>query len=265
MEEKIMATLSVERELQDEFRVIEYDRGNGDVHFHSQIEICIVEDGSVEALINNNTRTLSRGDIAISLRYDSHRYISKDRAHYSVLLMPSDVCEKFYAAIQTAQLSGHFICRSERSEICLEYLAKIKEDIANDLERMGYLYLILGIIKEELLSEATQELSDSELLSKILLYVHKNYNKELTLSSIAKVFGYHPGYISSYFKSRLDIGLSSYINVIRLKNAIQLMQTTNYNVTRISLECGFNSTRTFYRAFRNEFGCSPTEYASRLN
>ena len=71
-----VATLSVERELQDGLRVIEYDVGNGEIHFHSQIEICIVESGSVEALVNNSKTTLYPGDMAVSLSYDSHRYIS---------------------------------------------------------------------------------------------------------------------------------------------------------------------------------------------
>ena len=58
MGEKMTATLSIERELKDELRIIEYGVGNGDFHFHSQIELCIVEEGSVDALVNNRAATL---------------------------------------------------------------------------------------------------------------------------------------------------------------------------------------------------------------
>ena len=92
----------------------------------------------------------------------------------------------------------------------------------------------------------------------------KNYSKNLTQQSIAKAFGYHPAYISGYFKSRLDIGMSRYINVIRLNCAVQLMRKKKFNMTEIALECGFNSVRTFYRAFRQEFGCSPGDYMANL-
>ena len=57
MNQKI-ATLSLERELNDELQIIEYEVGNGDIHFHSKIEICVVEKGVVEALVNNSKKIL---------------------------------------------------------------------------------------------------------------------------------------------------------------------------------------------------------------
>jgi len=260
---ELTATLSIERELDDEFRIIEYRVGNGEVHFHSQIEICIVEEGSIEALVNNSKTTLEKGDVAVSLSYDSHRYFSKGDVKYCVMLLPSNICEKFHAMLNNKSIATPFICHSIHRDLFLEYLTWIKKGEINELTRLGYLYLILGLIKEEILDVVNSYDTDSELLSALLLYIHKNYSKNLTLSSIAKAFGYHPGYISSYFKSHLDIGISRYINIIRLKNAVFLMHQNKYTVTQIALECGFCSTRTFYRAFHTEFGCSPKEYISK--
>jgi AraC-like DNA-binding protein len=119
---------------------------------------------------------------------------------------------------------------------------------------------MLGFIKESLSSESFKDISDSELLSRLFLYIHKNYNKKLSLSSISKAFGYHPAYISTYFKTCVNISIIRYINIVRLKNAVLLMQQSKYIVTQIAMDCGFSSTRTFYRVFRQEFGCSPKEY-----
>lgn len=259
--DKNLATLSIERELKDELRIIEYEVGNGDVHFHSQIEICIVENGSIDALVNNAKKILHKGDMAISLSYDSHRYISIGDARYCVLILPNDICEKFYDILQTNNLAAPFICNSPRRESILKYVAHAKEE-TNKLTLLGYAYLLLGIIKEEIPTAEAKDDSDSELLSRLLLYIHDNYHKDLTLSSISRAFGYHPVYISSYFKSHLDIGISRYINIIRLKHAILLMRQKKQTVTQIALECGFCSTRTFYRTFNKEFGCSPKEYMS---
>lgn len=262
MKEKMTATLSIERELKDELRVIEYDVGNGDFHFHSQVEICIVEDGTVEALVNNSQTTLEKGDIAVSLPYDPHRYIAKDGVRYSVLVIPSEMGVRFCSDMK--RLTSPFLKCSESNSAVLEHLSSLKKPGNCELDNLGFVYLILGTIKKELLSESKENSCDKELLSALLLYIHKNFGKNLTLSSIAKAFGYHPAYISSYFKTRLDIGISRYISVIRLNNAVQLMRKKKYNVTEIALECGFNSARTFYRAFRQEFGCSPGEYIANL-
>ena len=263
--EKIFATLSLERELRDELQIIDYEVGNGDIHFHSQIEICIVEKGTVEALVNNSKKLLQRGDVAIALSYDSHRYVSNDNAGYCVLILPGDVCEKFYSIMQAQNLSSPFICGERCNTRIMECLSYIKKESTNKLLCLGYIYLMLGLIKDELSADIQKNNSNSELLSRLLIYIHKNYNKKLTLSSISKVFGYHPAYISSYFKAELNIGIMRYVNVVRLKNAVLLMRQKKQTVTQIAMDCGFSSTRTFYRAFRQEFGCSPKDYKEKLS
>ena len=263
MKERIGATLSIERELEDALAVVEYSVGNGDFHFHSRVEICIVESGTVDALINNSQRILRAGDIAVSLGYDSHRYITRDVARYSVLVLSFAMSEKFYAAIGTESLQCPFIRKSTGTARVPEYLANLKGEVESELARLGYAYLILDAVRTQLLAEPPSDTPDRELLSSLLIYIHKNYGKKLTLSSLSRVFGYHPGYISAYFKSCLDIGIARYINMIRLKNALRLMREGKHNVTEIALDCGFNSTRTFYRAFQNEFQCSPKEYLAR--
>ena len=70
-------------------------------------------------------------------------------------------------------------------------------------------------------------------------------------------------FISKYFKSNLDIGLIRYINILRLKNAIKLMLTKQYNITQCAMESGFNTLRTFYRVFSEEFSCTPKEYLKK--
>lgn len=259
MDQKI-ATLSLERELKDKLQIIDYEVGNGDIHFHSSIEICIVEEGTVEALVNNSKKMLQKGDVSIALSYDSHRYVSNDNSRYCVLILPRDMCEKFYSVMQNKNLSSSFICGSECNTKIMEYLSFVKKENTKDLLRLGYIYLMLDLIKEELSADASKDIPDSELLSRLLIYIHKNYNKRLTLTSISKAFGYHPAYLSSYFKSELNIGIMRYVNVVRLKNAVILMQQKKQTATQIAMDCGFSSMRTFYRVFRREFGCSPQEY-----
>lgn len=262
---KMIATLSIEREFNDELLVIHYDVGNGDLHFHSGMEICIVETGKVEAFVNNSKSILKAGDIAISMPYDSHCYVSNEQSKYCVLVLPAEMSNKVTAILKSRNLSLPFIIDSENREKILELLAQIKKEKNNELTCFGFAYLILGWITNGTSAATPSGELNSELLSKLLLYIHDNYDKSLTLNSIATAFGYHPAYISAYFKSRLDMCISRYINIIRLKNAVLLMRQKKYTMTQIAFDCGFHSTRTFYRAFHKELGCSPSEYASKLN
>ena len=98
----------------------------------------------------------------------------------------------------------------------------------------------------------------------MLLYVNENFKSEITLVTLASKFGYHKSYVSRYFKQCFQVGFCEYLSAIRLKNALILMNEQKYSITHCALESGFNSMRTFYRVFREEFGCSPGEYLERL-
>lgn len=261
---KMVATLSIERELNDKLLVIEYEEGNGDVHFHAGVEICIVEDGKIEAFVNNAKRTLTSGDISIALPYDSHSYVSCGKSKYCVLVLTAEMSDKFTAILKSGNSPIPFIVDSSNKSAILENLSEIKMEKENVLLSLGYAYLILGLIANGTYTPIPSEDVDAELLSRLLLYIHDNSDKSLTLNSISAAFGYHPAYISAYFKSRLDMCISRYINIIRLKNAVLLMKQNVYSITQIAYDCGFNSTRTFYRAFNKEFGCSPKEYIKEM-
>ncbi len=51
-----------------------------------------------------------------------------------------------------------------------------------------------------------------------------------------------------------------YLNHIRLEYAIQLIKTSNAPLTDVWAESGFNSQRSFNRAFMEIMGTTPREY-----
>ena len=119
---------------------------------------------------------------------------------------------------------------------------------------------ILGLIAKNVVFAENETGVTDDLISKILLYIHGNYTDNISLSSIAPRFGYNGSYISQLFKSCFNIGIARYINTLRLKNAVSLMQQRKYSTTYCAIESGFSSLRTFYRVFSSEFGCSPKVY-----
>ena len=99
--------------------------------------------------------------------------------------------------------------------------------------------------------------------SKILIYIHEHYTENISLASVAAHFGYNASYVSGLFKSSINLGILRYINLLRLKNVITLMQEQKHSTEFCVTESGFRSVRTFYRAFRETFGCSPKEYLEK--
>jgi signal transduction histidine kinase/DNA-binding response OmpR family regulator len=58
-------------------------------------------------------------------------------------------------------------------------------------------------------------------------------------------------------KSPLD-----FIKTIRLKRAAQLLEKSQFTISEIAYEVGFNNPKYFARTFRKEFGILPSEYAA---
>jgi len=60
-------------------------------------------------------------------------------------------------------------------------------------------------------------------------------------------------------KSLTDQSPTDFIKTIRLKQALELLQTRKYTVTEVSEQCGFSSVAYFSTVFRKHYGKSPSD------
>ena len=98
---------------------------------------------------------------------------------------------------------------------------------------------------------------------RIISYLHKNYQKNITNESLAKEFNYHPNYISSLIRTRTGMSLHRYFLHIRVRRAITLLETTDLSVTEIAREVGFCDVSYFSNYFRKVTGRAPKYYRKK--
>jgi transcriptional regulator GlxA family with amidase domain len=55
------------------------------------------------------------------------------------------------------------------------------------------------------------------------------------------------------------------VEELRLDHAMQLLRTTDLNITDIAEQCGFSTANTFYKAFRRKYQLSPSAVRKRDN
>ena len=70
-----------------------------------------------------------------------------------------------------------------------------------------------------------------------------------------------------YLKIKAITGesVSAFVKRIRFHKAVELMESRQYTIAEISNMCGFNSPSYFSTAFKQHYGCIPSEYLSRKN
>ena len=235
--------------------------GNCPFNFHSQIELYFVEDGEIIAFINHHQKILKKGHMAIIMSYDAHLFRSIKDSKSSILFIPLEICNEFSELTKAKNINNPFICDVNTVNKIKFYVNEIK-DGCNNITLRGYLYVILGIVLDNVFLTETDRSFDAELSSALLIYLNQNFRKKITLNTLSNKFGYSKSYLSRFFKKNLGIGFNSYVNILRLRHYLLLMHEKKHTNTYCAFESGFDSMGTFYRVFKQEFNCSPGEYFS---
>ena len=94
-----------------------------------------------------------------------------------------------------------------------------------------------------------REHTESDIITKILIFISKNYQNECTLLTASQHVGYDYNYVSKIFKRAVKISFNAYVNNMRISEACRLLTSTDASVQSIAESCGYTCTRTFNREF----------------
>lgn len=109
--------------------------------------------------------------------------------------------------------------------------------------------------------KATTNALDQEFLQKAIDYISANLqDPQLSVDSIAALFNLSR--MQTYRKIKALTGKSvvEFIRMVRMKQAIKLMDSRQLTLSEVAFEVGFNSASYFTRCFKEEFGKTPSEY-----
>ncbi|MCU0823378.1 MAG: helix-turn-helix transcriptional regulator [Leptospira sp.] len=88
-------------------------------------------------------------------------------------------------------------------------------------------------------------------------------DSELSLDLIAKHLKTNHQTVSQVVNRYFRKSFLELIREYRIQNSKELLMQTDYPILRIGLDAGFNSKTSFLRAFREEVGCTPSEFRDR--
>jgi len=235
-------------------------------HFHSSIEVVYVTDGELKAVLGGKTYTARKNQILISSSYTVHYYHTEDHSKSIILVVPLDFIpsyEKIFAKKAFARCV--FEDDAADSEIlhCMEMLSrKDGQDLSlNANITKGYIYVILGLLVNQVGLVDIANDQSRHLTKDILIYLQNNYLESLSLESLALKFGYSKSRFSHVFNACFGCTITEYINTLRCRNAANLLIGETPMIDA-AMSSGFESMRTFYRCFKRCFGVTPTQYCS---
>ena len=104
----------------------------------------------------------------------------------------------------------------------------------------------------------------SSLVHDCLDYVDFHYSEPLSLKDLAERFSVSSTYLSSLFKKEVHMNLIEYIQSVRLRQALVLLNTTRLPIQEIAGQCGFLDVNYFTRVFKKSYEVSPREYRNKI-
>ena len=97
-------------------------------------------------------------------------------------------------------------------------------------------------------------------INKVIDYINNHLNKSISLEELAAVALFSPFHFHRIFVAVTGETVNNFTNRIRNEKAARLLKFSKKSISEISIECGFSSTSTLSRLFKQYFEISPSEY-----
>lgn len=101
-------------------------------------------------------------------------------------------------------------------------------------------------------------------ISQAVVYIEKNYNKDLSLEDVSVQLGISPFYLSRLLTQKLKTGFVELLTSARINKAIAMIETENTVIRNISNSIGYQSSTYFYKVFKKNTGMTIGEMRDLL-
>jgi len=232
-------------------------------HLHNSMEFVYITEGTLELGTGYELYHMEKGDLAIVFPEVIH--------HYQVFSKKTGTAYYIYAS---QNLSGPFL--EQMQKYCLqvpviknkdihpdavhavECLAKEKD--MNSVIIQAYVQILLSRCIPHLKLVEKSSIGSNDIVYLSVSYILNHFKEQITLSKMAADIGVSKYVLSRVFSGTFHRNFNQYLNEARLNYACSLLENTGRAITDISLDSGFESQRTFNRAFRQRYRMTPREY-----
>ena len=257
-------------------------------HSHDYFELIYVSKGSCTQKIGDLSANLHAGDFCLLNPYVTHEIdidtpdtflfniIIKQnlfRESFLCMLTGNDLISNFFVSslfTESQQKSFLLFCSAENATA-----VNLIETLIIELleKKMGYqkaaenylalFFLELARSRQNRLDQENFGLMGNNQLSEILAYINQ-HKQDVTLSSVAKHFHYHPKYLSALIKKHTNKSFSDILQEARLQETCNYLKNTTYSIDEITHLTGYYDRSYFNRMFKKNFGMTPGEYRKQM-
>ena len=256
-----------------------YDRW----HYHPELELIHIEQGSGTQFVGDNIRNFRSGDLLLIGPNLPHywrcdeKYFQRESQLYAqatVVHFSEEIFGKSFLALPENKAICELLFNSKRglkiNGSGTEEVKALLKDLLN--QKSGNTVISLLRILESLAQctevETLSELPfqeefdqyDTDRINHIYQYSIRNFQKKISIEEISEVASISPNSFCRYFKSRSRKTYSQFLLELRIGHACKLLAETSLSVAQVCYESGFNNFANFNKYFKIYTGKSPLLY-----
>lgn len=252
-----------------------------DLHHHDFFEVYFLMTGDVTYLIEGKIVHVMPGDLLLISPRELHQVcIRPEMSVYEryVLWVDPQLIRRLSTA-QSDLLAGldpdnpgrvNQLRLKAEDRTRIQYLLEgLNQELqgdhyGSDLLRESLLVQLLVTINRLVSKQGSHLYEDRQTnnaVTQVMNYVNLHYSEPLSLDMLAEQFYVSKYHLSHEFNRIVGTSLYRYIQKKRLLIARQLL-AQGQKASAVSTACGFSDYAGFYRAFKTEYGITPSEYVS---
>lgn len=224
----------------------------GAFHYHRQIEIIYVEKGCVTIYLGTGVLSLVRNQFAVIRPYELHDFDSKGYNKCICPILPDIYSNKL------SQLNiDNCVMHDETGDALAIFKLYKTFNALSPKSRLLYFSNIYQFLENCFFhrKDSSQRISDV-----IFSYIHENFDRPISIESVAAACMTNHTYVSTAVNQKAHMNFNRYVNQLRLSKFIDCFDPLSDRISTAAREAGFDSVRTFYRAFQKEYSMTPGEY-----
>ena len=243
------------------------DRCRGEPHWHEEMQLIYVDEGSLNMTVGNRKLTLDSGDVQVinpcevhSLKKSSAKYFS---VHFSRVFVQSffDSAESYGYVLEDGS--------QERREMVflMQKLLAVERNTFDEYSALVKYSLLLKMLRLLLTRCRTEKFDsvygtsrslDDDVIA-VKQYIEANYHRKIMTADYENLLHFDATYVMTYFKKQTGMTIMSYAIKERTRHALDDYLTHDIPIGEAAKKNGFCHYNHFTKACRKYYGASPTE------
>lgn len=237
-------------------------------HVHPAVEFYYVIEGVLTVEIAKDRFVIRENQMAAFSSFVQHGLYSETKVRGRLLIIPPQFLPGLRKQLHDKAFANP-ICTDDSEHTLLKQLLMIDNIHRNrgifqqttpELQQTMILPM-LQVFTQTVISLCglKDSIRTSPLIVSALDYIHAHYRQNILVPEMARELFCHQRAISEQFRKAFGISISSYINRLRAIDVyVSLHDNPALTLEEASAHAGFRSMRSMLRAYRSEYGTTPS-------